>query len=290
MATAREIKRRIKSIKNTAQVTKAMETIAATRMRRAQQQVLASRPYSEKAWEVLTYLARLPQSGEGVHPLLQQRPEKNIALVLITADRGLAGGLNSNMIREAVSFLKKKDRPAQIVAVGRKGRDWMRRYGPPLRATFSNLGDRPTSVDIAPIARVVIEDYIDGRYDGVYVGYTKFINTLRQRPTIFRLLPIEPAAPSVEMAPDYIFEPDMQTVLDTVLRQFTEIQILQSIYEAIASEQSARMVAMRNATEAAEDLIADLTLSYNKARQQSITREILDIAGAAEGMRKLAEM
>jgi F-type H+-transporting ATPase subunit gamma len=286
LATAREIKRRIKSIRNTAQVTRAMETIAASRMRRAQQQVLSSRPYSKKAWEVLTYLARLPQSGEAVHPLLQQRPEKSIGLVLITADRGLAGGLNSNMIRKAVSFLKEKDLPTQIIAVGKKGRDWMVRYGPPLRASFVNLGDRPTAVDIAPIARIVIEDYINRAYDGVYVGYTDFINTLRQEPTIFKLLPIEPAEPTVPMAPDYIFEPDINTVLDTVLRQFTEIQILQAVYEAIASEQSARMVAMRNATEAAEDLIADLTLSYNKARQQSITRELLDITGASEAMKK----
>ncbi len=288
MATAREIKRRIKSIKNTAQVTRAMETIAASRMRRAQQQVLSSRPYSKKAWEVLTYLARLPQSGEAVHPLLQQRQEKSIGLVLITADRGLAGGLNSNMIRKAVSFLKEKDLPTQVIAVGKKGRDWMVRYGPPLRASFVNLGDRPTAVDIAPIARIVIEDYINRVYDGVYVGFTDFINTLRQEPTIFKLLPIEPAEPTVPMAPDYIFEPDMNTVLDTVLRQFTEIQILQAVYEAIASEQSARMVAMRNATEAAEDLIADLTLSYNKARQQSITRELLDITGASEAMKKSA--
>lgn len=286
MATAREIKRRIKSIKNTAQVTRAMETIAASRMRRAQQQVLSSRPYSKKAWEVLTYLARLPQSGEAVHPLLQQRQEKSIALVLITADRGLAGGLNANMIRKAVAFLKEKDLPTQIIAVGKKGRDWMVRYGPPLRASFVNLGDRPTSVDIAPIARIVIEDYTNRAYDGVYLGFTDFINTLRQEPTVTKLLPIEPAEPTVPMAPDYIFEPDMNTVLDTVLRQFTEIQILQAVYEAIASEQSARMVAMRNATEAAEDLIADLTLSYNKARQQSITRELLDITGASEAMKK----
>jgi len=286
LATAREIKRRIKSIKNTAQVTRAMETIAASRMRRAQQQVLSSRPYSKKAWEVLTYLARLPQSGEAVHPLLQQRQEKSIALVLITADRGLAGGLNANMIRKAVAFLKEKDLPTQIIAVGKKGRDWMVRYGPPLRASFVNLGDRPTSVDIAPIARIVIEDYTNRAYDGVYLGFTDFINTLRQEPTVTKLLPIEPAEPTVPMAPDYIFEPDMNTVLDTVLRQFTEIQILQAVYEAIASEQSARMVAMRNATEAAEDLIADLTLSYNKARQQSITRELLDITGASEAMKK----
>ena len=286
MPSTREIRRRIRSVKNIAKVTKAMETVAAAKMRKAQQQVLATRPYAEKSWEVLTYLARL--RGEAAEqPLLQERPVHRIGLLLISADRGLAGAYNSNIIRKAAAQIAEWERDGKqvnLVTVGRKGRDWMLRHGPPLRAEFTGLGDRPSANDIGPIASVVIEDFVAGHYDAVYLGCTNFVNTIRQDPVIRQLLPIIPAQPETPMAPDYIFEPSPQAILDELLVGLTELQILQAIYESIASEQSARMVAMRNATDAANDLIGGLTLSYNKARQESITKELLDIVGGASAL------
>jgi F-type H+-transporting ATPase subunit gamma len=287
MASTREIRRRIRSIKNIAKVTKAMETVAASKMRKAQQQVLATRPYAEKSWEVLTYLARLRGTAAPEQPLLQERSVRKIGLLLITGDRGLAGAYNSNIIRKAAERIgewEKAELQISLITIGKKGRDWMLRHGPPLRAEFTGLSDRPTSNDIAPVASVLIEDFIVGQYDAVYMAYTDFHSTLRQEPVLKQLLPIVPAEPTVPMAADYIFEPDPQTILTEVLRGLTELQILQAVYESIASEQSARMVAMRNATDAANDLIGDLTLSYNKARQESITKELLDIVGGASAL------
>ena len=188
MASTREIRRRIRSVKNIAKVTKAMETVAAAKMRKAQQQVLATRPYAEKSWEVLTYLARLRASAAAEQPLLQQRPVAKIGLLLITADRGLAGAYNSNIIRKAAlqirEWEKVEAKQVSVVTIGRKGRDWMLRHGPPLRAEFTGLGDRPTSNDVAPVASVVIEDFVSGIYDAVYVAFTDFHTTLNQEPII----------------------------------------------------------------------------------------------------------
>lgn len=287
MPSTREIRRRIRSVKNIAKVTKAMETVAASKMRKAQQQVLSTRPYASRAWEVLTYLARLRRSNVAEQPLLQQRPIKKVCLLLITGDRGLAGAYNSNVMREAfdrIDAWEAQGLEVNLVTIGRKGRDFMLRHGPPLRAEFTGLSDRPTSNDVAPVANILIEDFVDGKYDAVYMVFTRFISTLRLEPTMWQLLPIVTAQPEAPMAADYIFEPDPQTILGEVLRGLTEIQILQSVYEAIASEQSARMVAMRNATDAANDLIGELTLSYNKARQEAITKELLDIVGGASAL------
>lgn len=288
MASTREIRRRIRSIRNIAKVTKAMETVAASKMRKAQQQVLATRPYAAKSWDVLTHLARLRPTAAAEHPLLQQREITKVGLLLITADRGLAGAYNSNIIRRTALQIREweqvEGKQVSVVTVGRKGRDWMLRHGPPLRADFTGLSDRPTSNDIAPVASVVIDDFIAGVHDAVYIAFTDFINTLRQEPDIRQLLPIVPAVSEEPTSADYIFEPDPQTILGEVLRGITELQILQAVYESIASEQSARMVAMRNATDAANDLIGELTLSYNKARQESITKELLDIVGGTAAL------
>ncbi len=287
MATAREIRRRIRGVRNTAQIAKAMETVAASKMRRAQQQTLSSRPYAEKALAVLRSLARQAHAGGGVllHPLLEQREIKNIGLILYTADRGLCGAFNSNMIRKAIDFVKAQEKPYSIIAVGRKGRDFLVRYGFPVVAEFTGIPDRPTMADLSPIARLAIDDFQVGRWDAVYLAYTSFVNTLVQRPTIMRLLPLEPVWESgMPTSVDYIYEPNPQAILNQVLPRFTEREIYQAMLESIASEQSARMVAMRNAREAATDLIAELTLSYNKARQEAITKELLDIAGGAEAL------
>ena len=302
MATERDIKRRIRSVKNISQVTKAMEAVSASKMLRAQQQVEATRPYASKAWELLSFLSRIRSTQALDQPLLQQREIRRVGFLLITADRGLAGGLNSNMIRLAARSITQwedEGKAVELITVGRKGRDWMRRYGPPIRAEFIGIGDRPVSdylggeegasdsraASVGPITRVIVDDFANERYDAVYLGFTTFINTINQQPTVRQLLPIVPEDESVStLAADYIFEPDATTVLNQVLFQFTEVQILQALYEAIASEHSARMVAMRNATDAAEELIGDLTLTYNKARQQSITMALLDIAGAANAV------
>ncbi len=278
-----------------------MEAVSASKMRRAQAQVEATRPYAGKAWEVLTFLARLRQSQADLQPLLQDRNINTICMVLITADRGLAGGLNSAIINTAwrqIQQWEDEGKKVTLVTVGRKGRDWMARFGVPMRATFVNVGDRPTSEflegakkatgadinSVSPIARVVIDDFTNGECDAVYLAYTDFVNVLRQVPTVRQILPIRPSEPTAPMAPDYIFEPDAQTVLSMVLYNITELQILQSLYESIASEHAARMVAMRNATDAANDLISDLTLSYNKARQEKITKELIDIAAGANAL------
>jgi F-type H+-transporting ATPase subunit gamma len=299
VANDREIRRRIKSVKNIAQVTKAMEAVSASKMRRAQAQALATRPYASKAWDMLTFLARLRASQVDLQPLLQERPERRILLMLITSDRGLAGGLNANMLREgmrAIHAWEDAGKEVGLVAVGRKGRDFMRRYGPRIEAEFINVGDKPTSgamdvhhvgadeASVVPIARVVIDDFTSRSHDAVYIGYMEFINAVVQRPVIRKLLPIVPEEPPVATATDYIFEPNAQAILGVVLERFTEVQILQALYEAIASEHSARMVAMRNATDAANDLIADLTLSANKARQEKITKELMDIVGGSSAL------
>ena len=288
MPSTREIRGRIKSVKNISQVTKAMEAVSAAKMRKAQAQVLATRPYAKQAAEVLSYIARLSSTEKDLIPLLQHRPVKRIGLLLVTADRGLAGGFNANVIRKAAIFVREKRKEGAeiaVVTVGRKGRDWFLRYDPVVRAEFTGLPDNPTTPDIGPIARQLVDDFTSGQVDEVYVVYTDFINTLRQEPTVQKLLPVQPATEAVVgMAPEYIFEPSPEAVLNQVLYGFTEVQILQAIYESLASEHSSRMVAMRSATDAAKELIDDLTLTYNKARQSGITGELMDIIGGTAAL------
>ena len=288
MASTREIRRRIRSVTNIAQVTKAMEAVSAAKMRKAQQQVLSTRPYAQEAHEVLSYIARLPAIEDTLSPLIQQRATINrVGILLVTADRGLAGGFNANVIRRAALYMRERRQQGaevEVVTVGRKGRDWLLRYDPVIRAEFTGLPDSPTTADVGTITRVLVDDFTTGHFDEVVMIYTDFVNTIRQVPVVSKLLPIEPAEPTVTMAPEYIFEPTPEAVLSEVLYGFTEVQILQALYESIASEHSARMVAMRNATDAANELIDTLTLTYNKARQESITSELMDIVGGVAAL------
>ena len=299
MATLLEIRRRIKSVRNIGQVTRAMQAVAASRMQRAQAQAKATRAYAEKAWEVLTHLAAQREVGEELHPLLQVRPLHTVLLVLLTGDRGLCGAFNNNIIMQAIDFIeahKALQLEVKLITVGRKGRDFMLRRGEDIVAEFTAIPDQPRLVDVTPIARVAIDGFLEGRFDQVSLAYSDFINVLIQRPTIKRLLPIMPTdietqamAEYVECvtppeAIEYIYEPDPRSILDQVLPRFSELQIYQAILESIASEHSARMVAMRNASDNAMGLVGDLTLQFNKARQQSITLEIMDIAGGAEAL------
>ena len=295
MASIREIRRRIKSVKNIAQVTRAMQMVAASRMRRAQEQTLASRPYANKAWEVLTHLA---EQSTSQHPLLTPRGAiNNVAIILITADKGLAGAYNANIIRATARFMRENRREdAKLITVGRKGRDLMVRYGRTVIAEFSDLPAQPKALDIAPIARVAIDGFLTGDFDEVYLAYTRFINTLQQEPILRLMLPIQPytiegkatSQPTIEeelwVGIEYLYEPNREILFDTILPRFTEVQVYQAILEALASEHSARMVAMRNATNNANELVGDLTLTYNKVRQDAITKEMLDIAGGAEAL------
>jgi len=285
MPSEREIRRRIRSIRNIQQVTKAMQTVAASRMRRSQQAVLASRPYEERLRAVLNDLA--PYTDPETHPLLARRETKRAAIVLITTDRGLVGALNTNIVRTAIRHAQTL--PAvTFVAVGRKAIGQLRRFRQTTAAEFSGFSERPTTHDASIVARVAMEEFTTGRVDEVYLAYTRFINTLRQVPTVRRILPLVPEEEDLEKAPvlQYIFEPDPETVLEAVLPRLIELTVYQAALDNAASEQSARMVSMRNATDNAGDLIQDYTLAANKARQGRITKEMLEIASGAEAVSK----
>ncbi|MBA7646055.1 ATP synthase gamma chain [subsurface metagenome] len=284
MANIRLIRRRIKGIQSTAKITRAMEMIATLKMKRAQERGLAGRPYSDKITQVLADLAALSRGTEAPHPLLQSRPVNKIAVVHITPDRGLCGGLNANINRLAANFILEQSVPVTLITVGRKGLEFMRRYNRDIRAEFTQLGDQPDLLDTLPISRIVIDDYTDGVADQVYLVYTQFISTMVQKPFMKQILPVEPAAIPQAQNVDYIYEPSPAAVLGELLPRFVEMQIYHAILESIASKQSAQMVAMRNATDNANELIEDLTLMYNKARQESITKELLDITGGAAAL------
>jgi F-type H+-transporting ATPase subunit gamma len=284
LANIRLIRRRIKGIQSTAKISRAMEMIATLKMRRAQERGLAGRPYSEKITQVLSALAALPQPEAPLHPLLQRRAVSKIAIVHITPDRGLCGGLNTNLNRKAAGFILEQGIPVTLITVGRKGRDFMRRYSRDIRAEFSGIGDRPSLLDTLPISRIVIDDYTNGVIDLVYLVYAQFVSTMVQKPLMQQILPVEPATIPQAQNVDYIYEPGPGVVLGELLPRFVEMQVYHAILESIASEQSARMVAMRNATDNANELTQELTLMYNKARQESITKELLDISGGAAAL------
>ncbi len=291
MPNTRQIRQRIRSVTSTQRITSAMELIAAAKMRRAQQRVLATRPYSTRLLDLIAdIVARQSGSGDEVHPLMQVREPNNIGLILFTPDRGLCGGLNANLNRAAYNFGLEQEHPVSQISVGKKGNDFFSRRGREIRAEFLNLGDFPEPIDTSPIARIVLEDYEAGRLDRVYLAYANFVNTAVQEPTIRQLLPVEPPAASENGASaslgDYEYEPDAATVLGGLLPRYVEMQIYQAALENAASEQSARMVAMRAATDAAGEMIDALTLEYNKARQETITKELLDLVGGVAALEK----
>ncbi len=282
MASQRDIRRRIGSVKNIAQITRAMQFVAASKLKRAQDATLASRPYSEKLDEVLADLAAVLSDED--HPLLVRPEGGKRLIVFITTDRPLAGPFTSNAVRFASREITEHAGDLAVVTIGRKGRDAMRRARVPIEAHFAGFGDRPAFADILPLARLVTDDYLSGDYGRIDVIYSHFVSTLVQRPTLVHLLPIEPSA-DTEGIPgnQFIFEPSAGRVLEQLLPRYVATRLYQAVLEAKASEESSRMVAMKNATENAEDLIEDLTLSYNKVRQANITREMIEIATGAQG-------
>ena len=280
MPSVRDIRRRIRSVDNTGKVTNAMSLIAASKMRRAQNSVVQGRPYAEKIYDIIAHLAAQPQEdGAALHPLLEVRPVRRIGLLAITPDRGLAGGMHSSINRRVAQFILSRPEPTRSIAIGRKGRDFMARYGQDLLAVFADLGDRPTVADTTPISRMLIDNFISGEMNEVYLVYTRFISTMSQEPVVEKLIPVTPATLSGSDSSGYIYEPDSLTVLGSLLPQFVDMEVYHALLESIASEQSARMVAMRNATDNAKSLSGDLTLVMNKLRQDSITNELLDLIG-----------
>ena len=280
MASQRDIRRRIQSSKNIKQITRAMQFVAASKLKRAQEATLASRPYSEKLDEVLADLAVV--LGGDDHPLLVRREGGKRLLVLITTDRGLAGALNTNAIRFAAQQITETSGDLTVVTVGRKGRDAMRRARVPLEAHFEGFGDRPAFADVLPLARLITDDFLAGTYGRVDIVYSQFVSTLAQKPSMIELLPVHPAPDTAGIPGNqFIFEPSPAVVLEQLLPRYVATRLFQAVLESKASEESSRMVAMKNATENAEELIEDLTLAYNKVRQSNITREMIEIASGA---------
>lgn len=281
MASQREIRRRIGAVRNIKQITRAMQFVAASKLKRAQDATLAARPYSDKLDEVLADLATV--LGPEDHPLFAAPAEGRRLVVLITTDRGLAGPLNTNTIRFAAREITEHPGDLAVVTVGRKGRDAMRRARVPIEAHFAGFGDRPSFADALPVARLVTDDFLSGATSRVDIVYSHFVSTLTQRPTLVQLLPIQASADIAGIpGRQFLFEPGPALVLEQLAPRYVATRLFQAVLEAKASEESSRMVAMKNATENAEDLIDDLTLVYNKVRQANITREMIEIATGAQ--------
>ena len=288
MPAFRDIVRRIDSIRSTQKITKAMQVVAATRLRRAQAAVQATRPYSEKMIEVLQTTAA--RATEYKHPFLVRREGKRAVMVLVTTDKGLCGAINVNNIRAATRYMNEHHTEGQrYVTVGRKGRDFLLRYRREVIADVSGISDRPTVAEILPAITVALDEYTKGNTDAVLLCYSKWISTMKQEPVVQVLIPAEIPARDKDAGDgpraDYIYEPDPEAVLDGLLPRYVETQVFQAVLENKASEYSAKMIAMQNATNAAGDLIDALTLYANKVRQAGITTELMEIVSGAEAMR-----
>ena len=295
MPSLKDIRGRIGSVRNIAQITRAMEMVAASRMKRAQDAILAARPYADELEGALGRVVGALGLDEEVDPLLARRPIRRVGIIAITTDRGLAGSLNANSTRNILRWVAERasagDGDGQVgieaITVGRKGRDALRRAGVPIAAHFAQLGDRPSFADVTPIARLVTEDFLAEKYDEIDIAYSTFVSTLSQKPEIDTLLPVvrpDMAEESERTNDEYLFEPSPEAVLRRLLPHYVAIGIYRAVLENNASEQSARMIAMRNSTDNANELIDDLTLVYNKTRQATITREMIEIASGAEAL------
>ena len=305
MPSTREIRQRIRSIKNIAKITKAMQMVATSKMRRAQERVEQARPYAEQLRELVSRLARIsgaddPELGDQ-RMLLKERPVHNVGIVLISPDRGLSGALPSNVNRmaattaqELVARYTEQGQSPQVnyVGVGRKGRDFIVRTQQHLLAEFTNYGDRPSLADAAAIAQVAVDAFLTQEVDIVYLVYAKFVNTVTQQPVAVQLLPVQPPAEETvgeRLAPsqstvDYIYEPSAGEILKALLPRYVDILVYQALLETVSSQLSAQMIAMKNATDSANELLDDLTLTYNKARQSAITMQILEVVSGAEAL------
>jgi F-type H+-transporting ATPase subunit gamma len=283
MAIGREIKTKINSIKKTQKITSAMQLVAVSKMRRAQDRMLRTRPYATKIQRVVSHVAK--SHSEYRHPYLSPRENpKRIGYIIVSTDRGLCGGLNINLFRAIIPNMQawsQKGVEADLCVIGQKGENFFRRIGANVIAQADHLGDTPSINDLIGIVKTMLDRFNDGELDELYLASNEFINTMTQKPKITRLLPITVPDKAENKYWDYIYEPDAREILDVLLVRYVELQVYQAVIENLACEQSARMVAMKNATENAGEIIRDLQLIYNKARQAAITQEIAEIVGGA---------
>ncbi len=284
MAGSKEIRTKIKSVENTRKITKAMEMVAASKMRKAQERMRQARPYAEKIRNVAAHLSYA--HSEYKHPFLVKKDQvKNVGLIVVTSDKGLCGGLNTNVLRMSVNQMKEweaQDKKVQVSALGNKGLGFMTRINANVKSHITGLGDTPHVEKLIGTIKVMLDAYVNGEIDQLFICYTKFINTMKQEPVVDQLLPLTgEKIGSPEGLWDYIYEPDAQIVIDQLLTRYIESLIYHGVTENMASEQSARMVAMKSASDNAKNVIGELKLVYNKARQAAITKEISEIVGGA---------
>ncbi len=284
MAGAKEIRSKIGSIKKTQKITRAMEMVAASKKRKAQDRMSASRPYATKINTVISHLAR--SHSEYHHSYMQEREVKRVGYIVVSTDRGLCGGLNINLFKATLTAMKQwKDKEVEVdlCIIGSKAEAFFKRFGANTVGLKTHLGDHPSVNDIIGVVKVMLDAYDEGRIDALYVVFNEFVSTMSQKPRIEKLIPLEPAQGDEELATywDYIYEPDAKELLDGLLLRYMEAQVYQAVIENIASEQAARMVAMKSASDNAGDIIKDLELIYNKARQANITKELSEIVGGA---------
>lgn len=284
MAGSKEIRTKIKSVENTRKITRAMEMVAASKMRKAQERMRAARPYAEKIRNVAAHLSRA--NPEYKHPFLVKREgTRNVGMIVVTSDKGLCGGLNTNLLRLVVNQMKEWEGEGKGIAVcpiGNKGLGFMSRLGAQVKSNLTGLGDTPHLEKLIGTVKVMLDAYVAGEIDAVYLSYNHFINTMKQEPRVEQLLPLTgEQMGTAEGSWDYIYEPDAKKVIDELLIRYIESLVYHAVVENMASEQSARMVAMKAASDNAKNVISELKLVYNKARQAAITKEISEIVGGA---------
>ena len=288
MAGAKEIRSKNASIKNTQKITSAMEMVAASKMRKTQDRMRASKPYATKIYEVVKHIARA--NSEYRHPFMTDRDIKRIGLIVVTTDRGLCGGLNANLLRDTVFKIKKwreGEQEVDLCVIGRKGQGFIKRVGGHVIASVDQLGDTPGVKDIIGSVKVMLDAYYEGQIDALHIVYNEFVNTMTQKPQFKQLLPLPKSEEDHSKLGhhwDYIYEPDAKDLLDDLLERYIELQVYQAVVENIACEQAAKMIAMKSATDNAGELIKEFQLAYNKARQAAITQELAEIVGGAEAL------
>ena len=283
MSGAKEIRTKIKSIKNTQKITRAMEMVAASKMRKSQDRMAATRPYAQKIHDVISHVAL--SHSEYHHPYLQKRELKRVGVLIISTDRGLCGGLNINLFKEILKSItqwQKDGIEVDLCIIGRKAEAFFKRFDLNIIGITSQLGDKPSINELIGVVKIMLDNFDDNKLDAIYLGFNEFVNTMAQKPNIKQLLPLQPAenGPRAQYW-DYIYEPDAKELLDILLSRYIESEVYQGVVENIACEQAARMVAMKSASDNADDLITEFQLAYNKARQAAITQEIAEIIGGA---------
>lgn len=288
MAGAKEIRTKIASIKKTQKITRAMEMVAASKMRKTQERMRASKPYASKIYEVVKHIARA--NSEYRHPFMSEREVKRVGFIIVTSDRGLCGGLNANLLREAITIMRplhQSGKEIDLCIIGKKGQAFFKRVGGRVLATVDSLGDTPGVKDLIGAVKVMLDAFYQGEIDELHVIYNEFVNTMTQKPITKRLLPLPIAEEDSETLGhhwDYIYEPDAKELLDDLLARYIELQVYQAVVENIACEQAAKMIAMKSATDNAGELIKEFQLAYNKARQAAITQELAEIVGGAAAL------